>query len=522
MSLRRTAAVVGVVVAGAVAIGAPMRATEGARTTADEPHYLLTAISLWEDRDLDIGDERREGRYLEFHEVLLPIQAEVRTDGSQVAPHDPLLPALLAPATGLGGWLGAKLMLAAIAGCLAALTVAVAVRRFGVGQRLAAVVAMLTGASPPLAIYGTQVYPELPAALVALAGFWWATAPGAMRARHVVGAAAAVVALPWLSVKYAPVATVLAVGVVWRLAHARQVRHLMSVLAAFAVAGATFAALHHWWYGGWTAYASGSHFRTGELGVVGNPNHLGRSRRLVGLLVDRNFGLVPWQPAALAVVPAIAVLARRRPPGSWLLAGMVAAAWLNATFVALTMHGWWWPGRQIVVIVPLLAVAVAWWVQRLGRWGRRGVAGAGALGVFAYAGLLVGVLSRRHTLIVDFDRTVNPLVRFVGRALPDGTASLSGTTAWQTALWVAVFAVVALIAASGDERFGRRSRRHAGADVLGDDAPEIGGGNLADDRAEAVGVGERLVGLGDRHGPAPHDRVADDVADRVDELSQRS
>ncbi|MEJ7719458.1 MAG: hypothetical protein WKF58_03010 [Ilumatobacteraceae bacterium] len=190
-----------------------------------------------------------------------------------------------------------------------------------------------------------------------------------MRARHVAGAAAAVVALPWLSVKYAPVAAVLAVGLVWRLGHARQVRHLVSLLAAFAVAGATFAALHHWWYGGWTAYASGSHFRTGELGVVGNPNHLGRSRRLVGLLVDRNFGLVPWQPAALAVVPAIAVLARRRPPGSWLLAGMVAAAWLNATFVALTMHGWWWPGRQIVVIVPLLAVAVAWWVQRLGTMG---------------------------------------------------------------------------------------------------------------------------------------------------------
>ncbi|MDQ3352560.1 MAG: hypothetical protein M3501_11440, partial [Actinomycetota bacterium] len=129
MSLRRTAAVVGVVVAGAVAVGAPMRATEGARTTADEPHYLLTAISLWEDRDLDVGDERREGRYLEFHEVLLPIQAEVRTDGSQVAPHDPLLPAVLAPAAGLGGWLGAKLMLAAVAGCLAALTVVVAVRR---------------------------------------------------------------------------------------------------------------------------------------------------------------------------------------------------------------------------------------------------------------------------------------------------------------------------------------------------------------------------------------------------------
>ena len=37
------------------AIGA--RATYGAKTTADEPQYLLTALSIAEDFDLDISDE---------------------------------------------------------------------------------------------------------------------------------------------------------------------------------------------------------------------------------------------------------------------------------------------------------------------------------------------------------------------------------------------------------------------------------------------------------------------------------
>ncbi len=104
-SLRRRSLIVGAIVAVVVAVGAPTRATYGARTTADEPHYLLTAISLWDDQDLDVSDERGEGRYLDFHEVMLPLQAEVQDSGRQVAPHDPLLPAVLAPAAGLAvGW----------------------------------------------------------------------------------------------------------------------------------------------------------------------------------------------------------------------------------------------------------------------------------------------------------------------------------------------------------------------------------------------------------------------------------
>jgi hypothetical protein len=56
--MRRTVVLVGVVVAAWCAVVAPARATYGARVTADEPQYLLSAISLAEDRDLDIADER--------------------------------------------------------------------------------------------------------------------------------------------------------------------------------------------------------------------------------------------------------------------------------------------------------------------------------------------------------------------------------------------------------------------------------------------------------------------------------
>src|SRR5690606_31317140 len=51
------AVLVGLVAAAWAALALPARATVGARLTADEPQYLLSALSLARDRDLFIDDE---------------------------------------------------------------------------------------------------------------------------------------------------------------------------------------------------------------------------------------------------------------------------------------------------------------------------------------------------------------------------------------------------------------------------------------------------------------------------------
>ena len=73
----------------------------------------------------------------------------------------------------LGGWVGARLAMAGMAGLLAALTAWVAIRRFGVSARTAVLTVGALAVTAPLVGYGSQVYPELPAALavmVAVAG----------------------------------------------------------------------------------------------------------------------------------------------------------------------------------------------------------------------------------------------------------------------------------------------------------------------------------------------------------------
>ena len=91
----------------------------------------------------------------------------------------------------------------------------VAVVRLGVPLRRAVLARRRASRSrAPLTVYGTQVYPELPAALAVT------IAVGALLGRSRRGAivaGVAVVALPWLSVKYAPVAAVLAALALWRL-----------------------------------------------------------------------------------------------------------------------------------------------------------------------------------------------------------------------------------------------------------------------------------------------------------------
>ena len=199
--------------------------------------------------------------------------------------------------------MGAKMALAALAGALAGLLVWLGVARFNVPFGVAAGVATVVSISPPLAMYATQVYPEIAAALmvtVAIAALTgrpgWPTA---------AALAAAVVALPWLATKYVPIAAVLAVAGAWKVRYRPPL--MAGLLATLAGAGAAYLLFNQAVYGGLTPYAAGDFFVGGEFTAVGPaPNFAARTQRILGLWVDRGFGIIAWQPAYLFAVPAIA------------------------------------------------------------------------------------------------------------------------------------------------------------------------------------------------------------------------
>ncbi|HEX2052265.1 MAG TPA: hypothetical protein VHJ78_00880 [Actinomycetota bacterium] len=439
----------------AAAAGAPVRSSYGARITADEPEYLLTAMSLAEDRSLDVSDEIGDERWRPFHEVRIRPQAKVLDGGRMVSPHDPLLPVLLVPGAAAGGWLGAKLTLSVVNGVLAALILWAAVRRYGCPPRRSALVVCLFAASAPLAVYGSQIYPELPAALAVTVAIVCLSGP--LTVRNLVVLSVAIVGLAWLSSKFIPVGAVLAAIALWRLWRGGRLRTAVGLTAFFTLAGAAYLWGHLRWYGGLTVYATGWFFaETGELSVIGtDPDIPARSSRLIGLLVDRRFGLAAWQPAWLLLVPALAWISRKRIPNWEALVLPFATGWLGATFLALTMHGWWFPGRQTVVVLPAAVLGIAAWTSSHRHvWP---MAVIGAAGVFNLAWLFLQGWRRDLTMIVDFYETSNPLYRTWARLLPDYIALDGGDWALHAA-WAAA-AVVSMLVAAGAVGTGGRLRR---------------------------------------------------------------
>lgn len=402
----------------ASSFGIPTAASYGAQVTGDEPQYLITSMSLARDRDLDVSDEIAGRAYSDFHEVTLDQQTRPGPEGREVSPHDPGLPVLLAVPMALAGWVGAKFFMASLHGVLAILLLLIAHRRLGVPVAPATALVALFAASAPAAVYGQQIYPEIPAAVCVAVGLW--AILGGMLGRQTALLAGCVIALPWLSIKYAPVAATLALFGMWTLSRTGRRRAAGYVLGAMAAAGALYVVAHLAWYGGVTPYAAGDHFvSSGEFSVIGtNVNLAGRSSRLMGLLIDRRFGLGAWQPLYLLVVPAAAFAWSRRFHGATVLVTIALVGWLNASFIALTMHGWWWPGRQVVVILPALVVLTIRWASG-SRRSLRTAYGLGAFGVVTYLWLAFEGARGGITWVVDFFETSAPTYGLLSAVLPD-------------------------------------------------------------------------------------------------------
>ncbi len=478
----RAAVVVALATMAIAAFGVAARSTYGAQTSSDEPQYLITALSIAEDFDLDISDELERRAFEPFHEIgLNPQTFDLDESGQRISPHDPLLPFVAAPAMWVGGWVGVRILLMLTGGLVAGLTTWTAIRRFGVSASSGTigVGSLMVGA--PIAAYSTQVFPEIMAAL-AVAGVVAASTAPRLRSPHITAVLVGLIALPWLSIKYAPVAAVLGAIALWPLVRDRRRRELGAAGAVLAIAGLAYLAVHQRVYGGWTVYSTGDHFiDDGEFAVIGtDPDYVGRSRRLSGLLVDRRFGLIPWAPIWAIVPFALAWYAAAARRHRLLLLAPMAAAWLVATFVALTMHGWWSPGRQIVVIVPLGAIALAALVDRHRplRW----VAAAlGVVGASNWVWLAIEASTDRRTIIVDFYETAAVGYRALEWAFAQGWPSTSSSDAV-----LSIWSVAIAVSTTAGGLVGLRDRRKDAAPPQG---PERSSAPVSDGRRVPVASG---------------------------------
>ncbi len=429
-----------------------IRATRGASITGDEPFYLLTTQSIIEDGDLDLRNQYAARSYESFfdHPDGLWKQSGPLPDGTLLSPHNPGLSVLVIPGFALGGLAGAQVQLLLIAATAMALAFLLADRLTG-RRALSWLAGLGVGTGAVAFIHSTEIYPEFPAALALVVSLLVVTrrdGPGPLDA---VWLAAALTAMCWLGVKYAPLALLVSA---YFMARADR-RGRVALLLLGGVSAGLFAWFHLATFGGLTPYSVGVvYYGQSTMEILDNHVELReRVYRLWGLFVDRRFGVGRWSPLLLAAIPGFALLAFGRAPQRLVL-GLIGVQVLIATFVAITMMGWWFAGRTLVTVLPLFVVAVAVAVQAAPWWGRVAAACLGVYGVLITAGLARAALAGEVTIAVDpFDMGYPPF-QGVSWLFPDYRA-----WTWETWGLTATWLVVIVLSLTLAARHGMLERR---------------------------------------------------------------
>ncbi len=347
--------------------------------TGDEPYYVVTALSLLEDGDLDETNQYAERVWLRFYPPQplpadwqgwpsfpwdLPPHAAHAARPGLYSKHGLGTALLIAGPWLLAGRVGAMAAIG-LCGILLVGQLYLLAREAGAGPRLAAALALGTGLTLPIGPYALLIFPEVPAALCLL------YAVRRLAARENRGwqwlvAGSAIGFLPWLHQRFVFSAAVLGAVALARAVAARLGRGSLTdwPRALWAVGPALVGGLgivgYNLWLYGQPYQNTADH--AGFSDVVGTLNGA------AGLLLDAQWGLLVAAPLYLAALAAVPFWWARQPR----LAGLVTAVALPYLVLVAVYRVWWgdWvpPARYLVPVAGFAVAPLASWLSQARRW----------------------------------------------------------------------------------------------------------------------------------------------------------
>lgn len=352
--------------------------------TGDEVYYLTMTYSLWDDGDLDLRDEYAEESYRQFYpQVLTEVDISghhlIGRQGELYSRHGLGLPLLMLPGWVVGKQVGVSLWLTAITAVLVVQLFGLLRQLFPDSEKLGWWGWLALVLSPPLTLYASLLFAEIPAALaLTLALRYGLLAKERGNRWHTAVALMGVLALPWLNPRYALLVGPVAV-VFWV-----QKRRWLALAAAIS----TLLPYLHFWV------------LLGYLPTLGDYGHVLLRvfpQGFFGLWLDREAGLVPYGPIYLLALFGVARSWMRRKEAVW---GWWNLLWLPyLLFISAYDHwfgGWNPPARMMVPLVPLFAPLIALALVELGT---------------KLSGAVVGI-SIVGGLVSSLFFLVNPLLRY--------------------------------------------------------------------------------------------------------------
>ncbi|RLT36761.1 MAG: hypothetical protein DWI60_02505 [Chloroflexi bacterium] len=412
--------------------------------TGDEPHYLTIVTSLIRDGDLEIFNNYRDKDYLPFYPWHLgdprdpeDMHALYGTGGNLYSKHSIGLPLLILPAMWLGGHglaIGFMMALSAllstelwrlardIAGSQREATLRQgrqsthqpggvgwakrsAYQSVGAGRRWSGIIATATWflvvTASPLFFYSDQFYPEVPGALLVTVALR-ALLPSTLGTASFVRLALVVSLLPWFHLRYIPIATVIATcGLVrWafpglsgprpdgKVVHGSTRNWTAAILGTLivAVAGGGLLTLDMRLFGGIPA--------VNDYGSVSLSNIPAGA---LGLLFDRQYGLLPYGPVYLLALYGLLALPRQL---GWVRSGPMLTL-LISYFAFIASFSFWFgafspPSRMLVPVMPIFVAGLAVALHRWRGWRMTIAAIALALADWAIIAQLIAVPRLRY------------------------------------------------------------------------------------------------------------------------------
>jgi hypothetical protein len=353
--------------------------------TGDEPHYLMVAQSIAYDGDVDLANDYASRERTLRVATTFPLdtyhQVVDYTGSGHLRPvHGGGLAVLLAPAVALGGLTGARIMMILIAALLADQLYRL-LRDLGLRRRYRILAWSAVVFCLPLLASASQIYPELPAALLVLIALRVMLRGARSWVALTLGSTAGA-ALIWFHVRFIPlwagVFVGLAISALRERVHVlRPVRVALSGCAAtltkewrtvtlplalpyFVSLASLFAAFQHW-YGTPNPRASYAAFSDTTVGSGG-------WRFLYDIFIGDLFNpVVGWLPYVPVHWLGLAALGCAVVRFRWPAAACIAVAGGYELIVASVGAnvGWNLPARYLLVLLPLIAVPLALVIQEI-------------------------------------------------------------------------------------------------------------------------------------------------------------
>jgi hypothetical protein len=344
-------------------------------TTGDEPHYLLATGSLVYDGDVDLTNDYASAERTAAVEPAFPIDSP---HAFRYEESDALIPlhgigfsALLAPGFAVGGLVGARVEMIVLAALLADQLFRF-LRQLGIARRRYAALAWAAVVfCLPLLAFSNQFYPEIPGALLTVIALRvvFARAPSD-QALLVGGVATALI--PWLHVRYLPISLALVVALayvtrrrfvdngrrsstrVWRTVGSR-------IIVPYVVGVAALAGTFELWYGSPRPDAPYDPTFPQDIGGGG---WLFAYHYFLGDVLSPGYGWIPYAPVHWVGLAGLACLIWRFRREALIGSLAVLAYVLVIASIGLPV-GYSFPGRLYVTVVPLVAIPLAFVIDRV-------------------------------------------------------------------------------------------------------------------------------------------------------------